>query len=347
MMKAPIFCLLWLLFAANSCFSQSFQKGNFVVARYGTGEKPLTNSAIEVFLDEYNPSGKLVRTLAMPIAKVGTNHAFTGLNSNFYEGILSLAGNGQSISLAGYDAAPNTTLIGVGPEVVNRTIAFIDSKGSINTATTILKGVGSIRSVASQDGSGFWITGGVPGIYYATPDGNITQVLNAGCRNVSVFGGQLYASATAGVRIGTLGSGLSVSAARLKNLPGVADTEGFPNQFVLVDVDQNGAPDLLYIADSGTTPATGKITKYSFNGQKWTFKGEVSSVGITEGMKAITAVVVDKTIRVYGLTSGKLSAVVQLIDLPETELSAATKLTTIVSAPKNTSFKGIAMAPSL
>ena len=75
------------------------------------------------------------------------------------EGYLGLSGNGQFLTLGGYNIAPGTaTPSSAAASATPRTIGLIKlSNGSVDTATAISSGTsGNIRSAATMDGTAFW-----------------------------------------------------------------------------------------------------------------------------------------------------------------------------------------------
>jgi hypothetical protein len=200
-----------------------FSTGDLVLSLYGEGNitqggdvsgTPISvgnapysdGSASPIILQQVSTGGTLEGSIALPqtTTTIGgtTNYAISGEFGSSSEGILELSGNGQYLTIAGYDvnadsfntdpssyggatkscigtAAPcyplaQTASVANYPSssgngyatVVPRTIAVIGSNGSVNTSTA-LTGVfneNNPRSVATINGSTLYISGeGVDG----------------------------------------------------------------------------------------------------------------------------------------------------------------------------------------
>src|SRR5690606_4888957 len=120
---------------------QAFGADNIVVVRIGDGTAPLVlGSAHKVFLDEYTPTGTLVRSIGMTVVEEGTNKRLTLAvsSSDHTEGYLSLSPDGKYLALVGYDADPGySNVVNTAGNVVNRVVALIDSRGRYNLSTAL------------------------------------------------------------------------------------------------------------------------------------------------------------------------------------------------------------------
>jgi hypothetical protein len=168
------------------------------------------------------------------------NSPISGEYGSASEGLLQLSANGQYLTIMGYGVNTNvfntqssnfgTTALGQttstagnpgGVTTVPRVVALIGSDGSVNT-TTALTGVfneNNPRSVATVDGSYFYVSGqgqtgdGTGGVFYAqlgattatpinantttpsgTPNGTANAALATETRSVEIYNGQLYVS---------------------------------------------------------------------------------------------------------------------------------------------------------
>ena len=61
------------LVGAAQASATALTPGDVVVYRVGSGSGALSSGAFPVFLDEYDPSGKLVESVALPTAASGSN----------------------------------------------------------------------------------------------------------------------------------------------------------------------------------------------------------------------------------------------------------------------------------
>jgi hypothetical protein len=116
----------------STSYAGSFTAGNIVVVRVGDGTAALSSAATAIYLDEYNSTGTLVQSIAIPTVASGTNHALTFSGTSTSQGALTLSPAGKFLVLGGMDAAVGTT--GVSTAVVRRTIARIDTAGVVNTS---------------------------------------------------------------------------------------------------------------------------------------------------------------------------------------------------------------------
>ena len=170
----------------------SFTAGDIVISVVGDvdGSAAYTdNQAAPVMLEEIDPTtGKIVGELELPQEASGANSAFSGEYGSSSEGILELAGNGQSLVIAGYGV--NAATFNAGEEngqniygnqalaqstsltdqseytPVARVIADISYTGTIDTSTALYNvfNTNNPRSVATVNGQVFYISGqGVKG----------------------------------------------------------------------------------------------------------------------------------------------------------------------------------------
>ena len=96
---------------ADSTLAAGFTAGDVVVYRVGTGTAALSSSATPVFFDEFDASGKLVQTVALPTAASGANKPLLASGSASSEGLLTLSGDGSFLLAPGYDTAPGTAKV--------------------------------------------------------------------------------------------------------------------------------------------------------------------------------------------------------------------------------------------
>ncbi|HEX2629548.1 MAG TPA: hypothetical protein VHM26_11055, partial [Chitinophagaceae bacterium] len=136
-MQKKIFFLLIAFVFFNKSNAQ-FTAGNIVVYRIGEGTATATtlgaNDAFAVFLDEYTPSGTLVRSIAMPATDNGSNKSLTASSSDGIagSGMLNLSADGQYLVFTGYNAPLGTTgLGGTRSNVTARVIGLVKYDGTI------------------------------------------------------------------------------------------------------------------------------------------------------------------------------------------------------------------------
>ncbi|MES1164157.1 MAG: hypothetical protein ABUR63_00250, partial [Verrucomicrobiota bacterium] len=318
-----------------------------VIYRVGDGSAALTSAATLVFLDEYSPSGALVRSVPLPGTANGTTqpHRLTASGSATSEGLITRSVDGHYVLATGYDTAAGTASVaGTTSTAVPRTIARVDAAGNVDTTTglTDVATGNNPRSVATTDGSNLWVDGAAGGIRFATLGASTSTQLSTtltNLRQAEIFGGQLFVSTSSGsaVRIGTVGSGLPTTAGQtITNLPSFP-TGGSPYAFFLADLDAGTAGlDTLYVADD----AAG-LQKYSLVAGSWTLNGTVGTAADT--YRGITAVASGNTVTIFAVRAA--SQLVTLVDSTGYNGAFAGTPSLLATAGTNTAFRGLAFAP--
>src|SRR5262249_21644750 len=129
------------------------------------------SSGYLVFLDEYTPGGALVQRIALPNADAGTTHALLLSGQNGAEGLLQQSGNGQYVTIVGYDTTPGTSFLTSSKPFVNgaptstnygRTIARIDAGGNVDTSTVVSTVQNAISSASWASTNGGTVTINTP-----------------------------------------------------------------------------------------------------------------------------------------------------------------------------------------
>jgi hypothetical protein len=260
---APVLLLLaGTLLSGTANAGSIFLPGNLVVSVEGNGSNTGTytdNQAAPLSLYSFSHNGTvgatLTGTMMLPQQASGANHAISGEYGSSSEGGLQLTNDGKQLVIAGYGVNANTfnaNPAAFGPQdptkpnalaqssssLVPRVIAVIGADGSVDT-TTALTNVfngNNPRSVASLDGTSFYVSGQglgtdqTAGVFYATKGattataitGDDTATVKNGPRNVTqdtrdvqIYNGQLVVSVdskggkdNARSFVATVGSGL-------------------------------------------------------------------------------------------------------------------------------------------
>lgn len=340
-----------------------FKPGNIVVARVGDGSAALGTASAAVFLDEYTPAGTLVQSIPMPTAVTGNNRILTVSGNTPPELGLARTANGRSLVLAGFGAAPGyPNVTASSADDVVRVVGVVGTDGSVDTSTSLGSAFSgkSVRSVASADGTSFYVVGassssafpaGVE--YIALGDFNPTQINTAptDVRVVNIAGGNLYISSQAGAYVGlsAVGMGLPTTGGQpttlLPGTPGSTGASPSPYGFYFADLSTAVAGvDVVYVADDRAS-AGGGIQKWSLVSGTWVLNGIIASPsGVT----------------VRGLDGNTNGTTVSLVATSPTGLfvlsdntgyNAPPTLSTLpaaIIAPtiSNTSFRGVAFAPT-
>ena len=347
----------------------AFTTGNILTLRVGeVGGTTLTTNSAPVFIDEYTTTGTFVQSVPMPFVTNGTNRKFTMSGTSTTEGFLNLSPDGQYLTFGGYDNIPGVTGISSTTATsTNRIVARVTQNGSVNTTTRISDGYdgNSIRSAATVDGTAFWTGGAGTGggtRYVALGASTSTQVstTTVNTRGTAIYNSQLYSSAQSGnIGISTVGSGLPTTTGNSHViLSGTTSNVELldPRGFVFADVDDNGTPDVLYVADASST-ATQGVVKFSNTGGVWTKRGNlpnptgrtVHGIGVqVVGGNRVLYICLGTTTtpanEIYKFTDN--SAVTSNITSSGTDIITAAG-SPIITSPASTQvlFKGVSFAP--
>jgi hypothetical protein len=240
--------------AAQASTISSFMAGDLVVSVEGNGSGTGSysdNQAAPLTLAEFGVTGTqdatLSGTLELPQTASKGNYAISGEYGSSSEGSLQLSGNGQYLTIMGYDVnaqaynsqydvnGTGTALAQSQSSSVSRVVALIGANGSVNTSTALTNvfSGNNPRSVYTVNGTSFLISGqGTKG------------------------------DATGGVFTATLGAQTATPVtgqdSTYKSKPSSQDTR-FVTQYngqTYVSIDSGtGSPNRSYIATIGSTGA--------------------------------------------------------------------------------------------
>jgi hypothetical protein len=222
-----------LMAGATKASAQLFTPGDLIVSTYGsTTNTSITDGEITpITLEEYSlptpTSTSLVLTDTLPTTGTGANVGVVGEDGSSSEGTLQLSGNGEYLTIGGYDgnaaakgiqAATNTangtnfaagtawstSTVALGQSAdtdVPRVAVTINANGNVNTSTVLndIYNTNNPRSVYSTNGTSFYISGQgagtkVNGVYtdqggiYATTSG--TNTTTGGTAPTGIFNGE-------------------------------------------------------------------------------------------------------------------------------------------------------------
>lgn len=355
-MKKVLFSTLISLFAINS-YAQ-FVGGNLAVLRYGDGSAALSTGMVPMFLDEYNSSGTLISTLAIPTTTSGANirmltspKASTVATDPYrLNNAMSLSSNGNFISISGYDAAAGTTTAAV-PKVIGR----IDKDKNVNTATTVSYTAADIRATQILDNGNF---------FYVNTNGGTSAGNNYIGLGQDIAAGTLIAAATARTYFATTNAlyyGPGSNAIRFWSpIPTVATAVSQftatglndPTSFIVLDTNNDGTIDMIYACDQGASGTAGDYSTYTVRKIQlitgvWTAKGSISLVGA----RSLTGRIVGGDVELYIATWGNPATAVEsklfkLVDVAAASSSiTGTTPTLLATAPTNTKFHGVTFTP--
>ncbi len=286
------FCILLVI--PDSLLAQ-FVTGNLVVLRVGDGTSTLTSgTGASVNLLEFTTvRSAQTATSTTSIPSTGGN-SLTLSGGSTTEGILGRSDDGRYLLIGGYRQNAGSSI-----NNVERVIGRVDMNRNVDTTTSVtaatsFNGTSSIRSVASTDGTSYYLGGeggnSARGIVYVSSHGvsgqSGTAIFNGNHRQVQVIGGQLHMSTGAGSgSAANYVSGLGRSNVALPTTTQTnadvtalfSQASGSTHQFVTLDLDAGVAGiDTIYAADL----TSNQIDKYSFDGTTWTARGSLSVTGV-------------------------------------------------------------------
>lgn len=348
---AALAACLGLMGLAAAQASATLTPGDVVVYRVGNGGS-LGSAAVPVFFDEYDSTGKLVESIALPTTTSAPNHRLTASGSGSSEGLLTLSANGEYLIGTGYDAALGTSKVAetANPGVA-RTLARVNASGEINTTTALtdVSNENNARGATSNDGNEFWWSGAGKktsgGVHYATLGASTSTLMSTSeenARAVAIYGGQLYASADPTKEsntISTVGTGLPTTATTTTNLP-FATAPNEPYAFTMLTLGLGSAPDTMYVADNGA----GAVVKYGLVSGKWVKQGSVAVSAVT----GVTADNTNGTVTIYATSSGSSGeggVLDKIVDSSGVGGTLSGSATQIATAPSGEAFRGVAYTP--
>ena len=341
-----------------------FTPGSVVVTQFGDGVT--TSGTVPITLREFTTGGSPTgMSVTLPTSDSGANFAAVGSISNTGIGFLKRSVDGRFLSLIAYGTNASAS----------RTIARVDSAGSVNSTTQFSAAGVNVRSAITTTGTDFWWSGdtgsgSTGGIRYTTlgsavsgvalaqgigssgtnPDGQFPVPYNS--RVIGVFGNQLYG--TSGVSVGgysfrgvfNVGTGLPTTA----NQSGAIIVGGGTGNSGVIDSPWEffiASPTTIYVADDDTTaPASAGLQKWLFSSGSWSKVWTATPSGAT-GMRGLTGIVTGSSVQLFGITAMATgTAANDLVALSDTlGGQSAPSFTTLATAPTNYVFRGVALAP--
>lgn len=316
-----------------------FTLGNIVVLRAGSGSAALNNASTPVYLSEYTTSGTATVTIPVPSVTAGSRVLISGSATS--EGQLNLSGDGQYLTITGYDAPAGIASIASSASATyNRVVGRMSANGQFTTTSlgTLYTG-NNVRSAVTQDGSRYWTAGATGGVYTIENGGTTTtQVATApaNTRTISIFYGQLYVTSSSGTAgVYAVGTGLPTASTTAT----IAVTTADPYAYSIVDRG-NGVRNMYVIS---STASVGLTKWVSTNGGAWTQVGSsVANAPVT--FFGVAARVNGSAVEVYASAPAGVYA---LMDTANATTAISSTFTQIITAPTNTVFRGIAFSPGL
>jgi hypothetical protein len=351
-MKRKLFLTLITVAVTVTAFAQ-FTAGNLAVYRYGDGTALTNNGRVKVFVDEYNLSGAIINTYTVPQTASGSNYGLEGLGltggAYAAEGFPVLSRDGSTMSFIGYNPATSGQYV----------IGTINAAGSILTTTLVVDAIGSPRS-AVVDGTAVYYNGFQNGVNYKTLGTIIAGTrVSAGQNAPRVLTiAETVINSLAGIKIFAPDAQNNFGFADLPTTSTTFSTLGLggaatvtAHQVLALKSLTNPARTILYVIDDNS--GSPLIRKYRSNGSgtDWVALGTLS---VPSGTKSISGTINSTGVKIYyttlgtpGNTNSQLLTYTDVFTSTNEDSKSITggSGTLLATAPANTVFRGVTMAP--
>ncbi|WKZ67672.1 MAG: T9SS type A sorting domain-containing protein [Flavobacteriales bacterium] len=315
----------------------SYGVGNVVVLQAGNGTGSLTNTGNPIVLREFTPTG--TSTFDLPIPSSGADPLVVSGTATS-EGLLSRSSDRRELVFAGYAQTlpgasnlPGTTAATVGRAVGTVSASAAYAREAVSSS--FFSG-GNPRS-AGGDGTGYWGAGSNTGVVYYGPGAPaIVSTTLTNNRSTEVYGGQLYFSTGSGATRGIWAVGTGLPTGTGTTSTNVINTGGTssPYEFVF-----NAGGTTCYIADDRAVASGGGIQRWDLVGGVWTLSYTLGTGG-TSGARGVEVDFSGVVPIVYGITADGGGRLIRIDDT-----GAGSSAVTLATAPANTAFRGVALAP--
>ena len=354
-MKRKLLTIFLTAFSTLSALAQ-FAPGNLAVYRYGDGTAMIGGNRVGVFVDEYTSSGAFVKTYSIPRTAAGANYGFEGLGltgSNLFEneGYPVLSKDGTTMSIIGYNPAQTGEFV----------IGTLNAAGIWSANTLVIDAIGTPRS-AVVEGTAVYFNGFQNGVRYKTLGTTVASTrVSTGldAPRVLTIADTYFSASNNGIKLFAPNALTSIPNSTLPTTSVTfATTPNVPGAAPLVKVHQVAAiktvnnRTLVYIIDDVDGAPTLKKYRSNAAGTDWVSFG---SIAIPANTRSIAAVYNSTTgvklyLTSYGTVGGNNSKLYTYSDnfTVATEGSVAAisgSLTELATAPANTTFRGVTMAP--
>lgn len=328
----------------------AFSAGSVVVLRVGDGVSSLTGLTAPVFLDEYGPSGQLRQALALPSAS--SSDALTLRGANGGEGAMSLSGDGHSLTLAGHGLA-------AGQRRTNTTplrVASVNAAGEVALSTWPSLAAANLGSGSSLTAAGGSLTspwvGSSSALASVNAAGTLTSSVSGSVQDLKSIGGQTWVALgasgqrAAGIYEVSQAADGSVSLASVRVLSSVT-------AFAMLDLNADIAGvDTLYVASGNLNAGTNSLQGYKFTLRSSGVWGSAGSFTLPVGVSfnGLAARAEGGQVELMGTTSDSLLSLRDpwgYTDTNKGTFGSVHNWMTLAQAQVNTSFRGLALAPTV
>ena len=354
-MKRKLLTIFLTAFSTLSALAQ-FAPGNLAVYRYGDGTAMTGGNRVGVFVDEYTSSGAFVKTYSIPRTAAGANYGFEGLGltgSNLFEneGYPVLSKDGTTMSIIGYNPAQTGEFV----------IGTLNAAGTWTANTLVVDAIGTPRS-AVVEGTAVYFNGFQNGVRYKTLGTTVASTrVSTGldAPRVLTIADTYFSASNNGLKLFAPNALTSIPNSTLPTSSVTfATTPNVPGAAPLVKVHQVAAiktvnnRTLVYIIDDADGAPTLKKYRSNAAGTDWVSFGSIAIPANTRSIAAVYNSItgVKLYLTSYGTVGGNNSKLYTYIDnfTVATEGSVAAisgSLTELATAPANTTFRGVTMAP--
>jgi hypothetical protein len=323
------------------------------VMRLGDGTAVATDASAPLFIDPVTITYSATTgsgVVGTPIAIPSTGASALSLAVSNSIGSLSRSPDGKRVSFAAYRAPAGTAaIVASTPTSIKRAAAAITSTGTISTLDLgpEANGAGfSLRGAITTNGTAFWTSSEDKGIGYTATAGTTTTIASANLRWPMIAGGQLYvttgsASGTPGRGLLSVGTGLPTTAASLALVPGtnasLSSANVSPYGAIAFDTDATAGIDKMYVCDD-RDPTDGGMQRWRLgSGGTWFLEATDSGYG---GCRGLTAWIDGASTYIVFATKTNPSYLVMVV-----ENGTASTINLMATAPANTTYRGVALAP--
>jgi hypothetical protein len=360
---------------------------------FGAGGAITVGGTSSVFLEEYSLSTDLrTQTLSLPAtdpdgagAQRQISSAAVDLAPFYSQGYMSISSDMKYVVTGGFALDAGTATPNTSPATFVRTIARVDLQGNIDTSTTYsMSSRTSLRSVASYDGSSFYVQtdSSAQGARYVATFGQAntssvssdsTRVHQAAHRTLKVINGRLFSGSTST----SIGPGVGQFENPDNTLPvppntpatatGFLTTSGANIEgFTLVDltpgVGYDGTTlDTAYVARvdavNPTPNSGGGLQKWTFDGSTWTLQYTLTTGLSTDTTSKLNGGVLDVAYvadvsgnpvlyaTTLGTTTGTDGVGIGNSLVKLIDTGAGSTFNLVEASPDNSFFRGLGVIP--
>lgn len=345
-------CVVAIVAIPVVAWGAAFGENNVVVVRSGDANFASVSGAVPAYLDEYTLDGTLVQSIALGNSSDTVNAQFSLVGGGGNSGLAARSYDGRYLVLGGYNAVLGAAAP-VADGTVARTFARVGVDGLVDTSTRLTGPTYEIRSVTSNTGNEFWYSTNSTSsrIRYIASVGasSATQVSGQGNSiAINIFkdiagDAQLYGTRNSNAnafyrytKSTDPNPKLPIGATGTTSNTAIITTATDTSAWDFVMFNDNNTKLTLYMTDENTTGGAGVQKWTSTDGTAWTFEYLLAETQ----MRGLTGMIDGAGNPVLLATSSNGTNLWKL-----TDTGASSTWQVIVTAPENTYFHDVVMAP--